>query len=426
MFSQVYLLAEGRTIYFGRPDLVTDYFKSAGFAARPGFSTGDFMLDLVSRFRLDVDGDTIGISTSLEKTVEDKMAQAKSFEDLSGLASGQDAVEYLADYYDEHVGAALAPGDANAKGAQFQPLDTDAIAIEEAMLKDEKWPISWWEQFKALGRRSYIQKRGDFTSGYSLAQVVMLCLIVNAIWWRLPKNDQYTSELSGYLFFTSVFFGFFTLFNALTTFLPELVIIKRERASGLYRLSAYYWSKTMSELLVELSYPTLFTFCTYWSLELAPSGFIPFLVYLWVNVLAASGLGLVVGAWGGSFKAALTTASVTMLAIMLVGGYYVKKENIPAGLEFLNYLSFVTYGYNLLGRTQFGPGSDTRYACTQSMGSVVETCQETGVETYAASDHVDLFALDVSLVNNLLPLLVMMVVFRVLGYLALKFKGAKV
>eukprot|EP00959_Pyramimonas_sp_CCMP1952_P428365 8972290-Pyramimonas_sp.AAC.1 len=112
-----------------------------------------------------------------------------------------------------------------------------------------------------------------------------------------------------------------------------------------------------------------------------------------------------------------------MLAIMLTGGFYVKKENIPPGLGWLNVLSFVTYGYNLLARTQFVQDSD--YTCTMSVGSPVEACQ-TGAATFKASDHVDLFALDVSMAGNLVPLVVMSVVLRVAAYLMLRARGAKI
>uniref|UniRef100_A0A7S0N5E7 ABC transporter domain-containing protein n=1 Tax=Pyramimonas obovata TaxID=1411642 RepID=A0A7S0N5E7_9CHLO len=415
LFSQVFLLAEGNTIYSGKPELVSGYFAGAGFHGRPGFSTSDFMLDLVSNFKLDADGNPNSPpAASSEETGEDRMkvATSRSFDNLSGLAAGEDQLDYLAKYHQKHASLHL-----ESVGATGMNLDIDS-GKEEV-----KWPTSWLQQFIALGKRAAIQKRGDFTAGYQLVQVLLLSVISNAIWWRLPRNDQYTIEKTGYLFFTAVFFGFFSLFNALTTFLPELMIIKRERSSGLYRLSAYFWSKTLSELPVELAYPTLFTVCTYWTLDLEPSGFIPFLFYLWLVVLAATSWGLLIGGYGGNFKFSLTTASVIMLAIMLTGGFYVKKENIPTGLEWLNVLSFVTYGYNLLARTQFI--QSTTYDCTMSVGSPVETCQ-TGAATFKSSDHVDLFALNVSVVENLLPLVIMTVVLRVAAYLMLRMRGAKI
>eukprot|EP00959_Pyramimonas_sp_CCMP1952_P383396 8033661-Pyramimonas_sp.AAC.1 len=112
------------------------------------------------------------------------MQSARSFDNLSGLAAGEDQLEYLAKYHLNHASMHLESAGATAG------VNLDIDSGKEEL----KWPTSWLEQFVALGKRAAIQKRGDFTAGYQLFQVVGLCVISDAIWWRLPRNDQFTME----------------------------------------------------------------------------------------------------------------------------------------------------------------------------------------------------------------------------------------
>ena len=51
----------------------------------------------------------------------------------------------------------------------------------------------------------------------------------------------------------------------------EEVIIRKERAAGSYRLSAYYFGKCLSEVPLVICYPILFLFVFYWLCGLNPS-----------------------------------------------------------------------------------------------------------------------------------------------------------
>ena len=51
----------------------------------------------------------------------------------------------------------------------------------------------------------------------------------------------------------------------------EEVIIRKERAAGSYRLSAYYFGKCLSEIPLVVCYPIMFLFLLYWLCGLNPS-----------------------------------------------------------------------------------------------------------------------------------------------------------
>lgn len=71
----------------------------------------------------------------------------------------------------------------------------------------------------------------------------------------------------------------------------EHVVISKERRSGSYHLSAYYMAKTISELPLLVTLPTLFIIITYWiaGFNSAASFFGVWLVLLVNSVVAQVG-----------------------------------------------------------------------------------------------------------------------------------------
>lgn len=60
-----------------------------------------------------------------------------------------------------------------------------------------------------------------------------------------------------------------------------------------------------------------------------------------LNVLVALSLGVVISAILVDVKEAQVLASVWILTSMLVGGYYINSENVPAFLRPFRYISFI-------------------------------------------------------------------------------------
>lgn len=68
---------------------------------------------------------------------------------------------------------------------------------------------------------------------------------------------------AGLLFFEILFLSFRQLFVALFTFPDEFKMLLKERASGMYRLSAFYFARTASDLPMDMAIPTLFLVLVY-------------------------------------------------------------------------------------------------------------------------------------------------------------------
>lgn len=157
----------------------------------------------------------------------------------------------------------------------------------------------------------------------------------------------------GLLFFIASFWAVFPLYQAIFTFPQELMMLKKERSSGTYRLSSYFMSRMVADLPMELVLPTIFLFIIYWmaGLKAKIANFLYTLFSLLLNVLVSQGLGLAIGAIVMDQKSATTLASVIMLSFLLVGGFYV--QHVPKFMAWMRYISNSYYIYRLLMGSQY-------------------------------------------------------------------------
>ena len=104
------------------------------------------------------------------------------------------------------------------------------------------------------------------------------------------------------------------MFNALFTFPQERSLMLKERASGMYRLSAFYLARTASDVPLDFTTPSILVVLAYLMAQLRPGW------YFFANAatcllatLVAQSFGLLVGATVMVAKTAQTLAAVIML-----------------------------------------------------------------------------------------------------------------
>lgn len=213
---------------------------------------------------------------------------------------------------------------------------------------------TWLNQFTILFKRSLKERKHETFNSLRVFQVLAASLLAGTMWWHSDFHE--VQDRLGLLFFISIFWGVFPSFNAVFAFPQERAIFMKERASGMYTLSSYFMARIVGDLPVELVLPTLFLAITYWMAGLKPD-VIAFLLTLGVllfYVLVSQGLGLFLGALIMDAKQASTVSTVTMLAFVLTGGYYVHK--VPYCMAWIKYISTTFYCYRLLINVQYGQG----------------------------------------------------------------------
>ncbi|KAH9739613.1 ABC transporter G family member 14 [Citrus sinensis] len=284
------------------------------------------------------------------------------------------------------------------------PADLLLDLANENGRKAEQWSTSWWHQFKVLLQRGVRERRFEAFNKLRIFQVISVAVLGGLLWWHTPTS--HIEDRVALLFFFSVFWGFYPLYNAVFTFPQERTMLIKERSSGMYRLSSYFLARTFGDLPLELALPTAFVFIIYWmgGLKADPVTFILSLLAVLYSVLVAQGLGLAIGAILMDVKQATTLASVTTLVFLMAGGYYVQQ--IPPFIIWLKYLSYSYYCYKMLLGIQYD--DDDYYECSKG-----ELCR---VADYPAVRSMGL--------NNLWAdvciMALMLVGYRLIAYMALR------
>ncbi|KAL6979992.1 ABC transporter G member 14 [Sarracenia purpurea var. burkii] len=381
MFDKVILLSEGCPIYYGPASAALEYFSSVGFSTPTiTVNPADLLLDLAN-----------GIGPDFKNTTE----QGDSTEQEQKLLRN-----VLISAYDKNISTRLK--------AELYSLDVNNYnytkdASTRKNVKQEQWCTGWWHQFKVLLMRGLRERRYDAFNRLRIFQVISVAILGGLLWWHTPTS--HIDDRIAMLFFFSVFWGFYPLYNAVFTFPQERTMLIKERSSGMYRLSSYFLARTVGDLPLELALPTAFTFIIYWmgGLKPSPTTFILSLLVVLYNVLVAQSLGLAIGAILMDVKQATTLASVTTLVFLIAGGYYIQQ--IPPFIVWLKYLSYSYYCYKLLLGVQYN--ENDYYECTK--GYYCRVIDFPAVRSMGLNN----LCIDVSIMG------LMLVGYRLVAYLAL-------
>jgi len=190
-------------------------------------------------------------------------------------------------------------------------------------------------------------------------QTVVIALIIGIIWFQTPFTTSYYVQRGSLVFFAYTYIaGFNPAFEALFAFPMDRAVVVRERASGSYRLLAYYISKFIME--VPWYFPTsiLFYIIFYFMAHLlyTPGAFFASYFITILCMFVSSSFGLAISAATlPNHRLAMTTLTVFVLIFLAVGGFFV--ESYPIWINWMQYCSYIKYSYNALVAVQ----SDTNF-----------------------------------------------------------------
>ncbi|KAH9559455.1 hypothetical protein CY35_06G059200 [Sphagnum magellanicum] len=398
MFDKLILLSEGHTIYFGNARAASDYFSTKlGLVPQIPMNPADFVLDLASGNVNDV---LMPLSLTQRAIKRQSSAVSTTTQKQPPTITKLDVQEFLVDSYHQE----LAPKEETILQADSEITKEMRLATLEKMERS----ATWVQQFMVLLVRGLKERRHDYLNWLKFVQVVTLSVIVGLLWWQSKLDTE--TELSGQLglvFFIAIFWGMYPLFTAIFSFPLERAMLMKERASDLYSLTAYFFARTLGDLPLDLVLPSIFLIIVYFmtNLRRTAGAFLLSVISVYLFVIAAQGLGFLLGAAMMDVKKASTLASIIMLTFMLTGGFFV--QSIPVWINWLKYLSINNYSYRLLIKVQYS--RNAQYGCGSSTG-----CQS--IATSSAFRGISLGGGGVEVG----ALCLMLVVFRFLAYIALR------
>ncbi|KAG2431027.1 hypothetical protein HYH02_013459 [Chlamydomonas schloesseri] len=482
--DKLMLLSEGRCMYYGDAQGVATWFKLLGQPCPFGTNIADHILDLANGDVLVGGGNSASVGSGLDMlglgvlggadgveggaavTARDvHQSLVAAFEqrkigrgrggirpsDLEAMAAAAEAAAAAAGGTPRKGDGGSGDGDSEDAAASSgdQALSATAVKAEvepaggrglelaapaapapaPAGGEESKWGATWFDQIKILVVRCVKTRRFQSLSNQKFIQLIGVAVLAGMFWWQIGADlhsNQAALDVGGLLFFIELFMGFASLFAALFTFPAEFQMLVKERQSGMYRLSAFYVARTLSDLPMDCLLPSLFTWIVYFmgGLRLNAGAFFANWASVLLIVLTSQSVGLLIGATVMNPMNGQTVATIFMLSTMLVGGYYVR--GIPVWISWLKYVSFIYWGWNLLLKIEFSnrafpcsaidagsaAGNATLEALAQSSGGVCSV------------RSADIFEVDVDepVTKEVCILIAMFIFLRLCIYYALQYK----
>jgi hypothetical protein len=283
---------------------------------------------------------------------------------------------------------------------------------------ESKWPIGFVPQMLILFSRVFVLTGRDQFKITNIAQALGLAVVSGLCWLRMHFAENTISDRSSFVFFLMTYWPLQTMMNGILSFPFERAVIEKERASGSYRLSSYFVAKSLAEAPLKLVLPTVFLLIAYWMANINPNFgiFLAILAFQLMSVLVAESIGLLLGAAMKNLHYAITAATVILLSMMLVGGFFVR--NLPHWLGVWGkWLSFFKYAYDACLQLEFK--GDRIYQCVD--GTIIPSCLNNKNGTFLSHEALQHFDVGIDIGLNFLVLFGMFVAFRTLAYLALRF-----
>ncbi|XP_061427106.1 broad substrate specificity ATP-binding cassette transporter ABCG2-like isoform X1 [Lethenteron reissneri] len=346
LFDSLTLLVSGHTVYHGPSSKAIIYFKSIGYECEPFNNPADFFLDVLN-------GDSTAVMATADTAVDTADAAAGAGSVCKHLAESYAASFFCRDA--ESALRAIELRGSESHGGDGGDGKKRKGRVGRALARD-KCATSFLHQFAWLSKRNVKNLIGNPQA--SLAQVVVtlvLGLVVGALFFDAKLDNAGIQNRMGSLFFmiTNQMFG---SLSAIELFVREHKIFIHEYVSGYYRVSAYFFSKILSDLIPMRTIPGIIFSCvTFWMIGFQ-ARVDKFFIYMLTVVMTAYGavsLALAVSAGTSVVAVANVFITVCFIFMILFSGFLVNLPSVMSWLSWLQYLSIPGYGFTGLLINEF-------------------------------------------------------------------------
>jgi ATP-binding cassette subfamily G (WHITE) protein 2 len=359
LFDNLILMKKGKVVYQGSAQKVDRFINEIGVPCPPDVNIADHLLDLIS------------------------------------------PVNAVGDRVDEH------------QRGLFVPVDL-SLGLDKALFSSEL-ATSWFKEFIVLCERNIKQyiRRPDMIL-MNLVGTVIIAIFIGCGAWHFIGTAQGSIRLrTPSLFFCCVSQGIAASLQSINSFPGERAIMLRERASGTYQTSSYFMARTIVDMITQLWPPIIFSLIVYFCVgyQHSASKFFLFTMFMILDTMAATSLATAVTCMCVSVEMSTIALSCLFEICRLYGGFFVAPSQftgIPQW-RFADALSYIKYAFVGVALNEL---HGLELSCP--VGTV---CQFTNgaqiTEFYGYNDYTIGFCAGI--------LVVLIVGFRLIGYLGLRF-----
>ncbi|XP_049616874.1 broad substrate specificity ATP-binding cassette transporter ABCG2 isoform X1 [Syngnathus scovelli] len=332
LFDSLTLLVNGRQVYHGPANSALDYFSEIGYICEPHNNPADFFLDVIN-----------GDSTAMA------VGNIDGEDSDSVLKSRQGIEDKLVEEYRNC-------SDFKRTKAELERILQGKKASSTARSRTITYNTSFLTQFRWVLQRTFRNLLlNPQTSIAQVAVTLFLALVVGAIFFNVQEDQSGIQNRFGALFFITVNQCFSSLSSA-ELFIAERKLFIHEYISGYYRVSVYFLSKILSDIVTLRTIPAMVFSCVaYFMIGLKPTVEAFFLFMFTVTLVAytATAMALAISADQTVVAIANIFMTIACVFMMIFAGLLVNLPSIVSWLAWLKYLSIPRYGLGALQVNEF-------------------------------------------------------------------------
>eukprot|EP01088_Endostelium_zonatum_P004077 TRINITY_DN1528_c0_g2_i3.p1 TRINITY_DN1528_c0_g2~~TRINITY_DN1528_c0_g2_i3.p1 ORF type:complete len:598 (-),score=116.75 TRINITY_DN1528_c0_g2_i3:57-1850(-) len=370
-FDDLMVLKSGRIVYHGAVSKVLDYYSNAGFPCPKQANPGDHVLDIITPSSYDAEG-----LREADQNAETLMSFYKPVEDLPEPKKGK------------------------------VPVKTPKRA-------------PWWIQFVFLTQRALRSNlRAYLILAAQFLQNIILAFLVGGVFYQIGDDQGSIPKRNSVLFFIIVNQGVFASMILINSFPSERIVVLRERAGGMYCVSAYYLSKIIADSLIQFIFPILFGTIVYFMVGLQNDAgkFFIFLCFVELCSFAATSLALAISAISRTVTLAVTLLPFAFEVCRLFGAFYLPPSQSKKYYSWVEVWSFCKYSYLGLAQNEWR-GLTLTCTAAQANSTVTGNCPIQNGE-----QQIDLLDLDeIPLWACAVILIAYIILFRIIAYFAVRY-----
>lgn len=281
LFDSVTFMSEGRVVYCGPRNDVELYFERAHHPIPLHYNPAEYILDL--------------INTDFETEGMDK----------------NHILDSLADFYQK-----------NKK--PYSALPAKYESDPEDLLLNNNHVMKTW----ILVQRAFIKARRDYLAYY--VRIIMylgLAILMGTVWLRLAYTQTSIQPFINAIFFSGAFMAFMSV-AYIPAYLEDYFAYSKEKSNGLYGPFAFVLANFVIGVPFLFIIVLLFSIVTYFLCNFRNSGqgFFMYVMYLFLNLLAAESLTILISTIFPIFVVALALTAFANGLWMAVGGFLVSAN----------------------------------------------------------------------------------------------------
>ncbi|KAF4122768.1 ABC-type branched-chain amino acid transport system, ATPase component, partial [Geosmithia morbida] len=398
LFDKLALMSRGRTCYFGSVRDAPSYFGGAGHPLPPAINPAEFLLDLINT-DLDRDGSVVART-----------------DDLVGRWSQSAERRALSASISEATTTTTTTTSALALPGERTDLSRTSLP----------GPSAWMVPVTLMHRSLLKAYRDVFVYGIRVAMYLGLAVLMGTVFLRFGSDQRYVQPLTNSIFFGGAFMSFMSV-AYVPALLEDLHTFKRERADGLAGPLSFVASSFAVGLPFLFAISVLFSVVTYWLTGFRADGaaFMTYLLWLFLDLVAAESLVLLVSSLAPTFVVALAVTAFANGLWMVVDGFLVPMTILnPFWKYVFHYIDYQAYVFQGMMVNEFDhrtfdcaavPGQPDSYRCMYS-----SDLNSQG--QFRGTDVLRSLGIDTGLQGTWLGIMVGIIAgYRLLGYLALRF-----